>query len=211
MFGRDKLAMIVAEFIGTFSLASVVLAMTLRTNFPYFAATGAGLTLALMVLIIGNRTGAHINPAVTIGQWTLRMIDTTKAIVFIAAQMLGGAVAWRLSEYLLNQPLNNIANTSFDPRILTAEAVGAAIFGIGIIAAIKQRYEGLQLAVTVGGSLTLGAIIASFAGNGLINPAVALATQSWSFVYVAGPILGMILGMNLYAWLFAPAKVAKRK
>jgi glycerol uptake facilitator-like aquaporin len=203
MFGREKIAMVVAEFIGTFSLVSVVLAMIGRTNFPFFAAAAAGATFGLMTLLVGAASGAHLNPAVTIGMWTLKRIETVKALIYIAAQMFGGFVAWTLSEYLLNQSLRNIANSSFDWRVLTAEAVGAALFTFGVAATLLQGYRGLRQAFAVGGSLALGIVIASFGGNGLINPAVALGVQSWSFAYVAGPVLGAIVGMNLYAFLFA--------
>ncbi len=204
MFGRKKIAIVVAEFLGTFSLASAVLAMAGRTSFPFFPAVMAGGTLGLMVLAIGSVSGAHINPAVTVGMWTLRKIGTTSAAVYIVAQLLGGAVAWRFNEYLLNSPLKNIAGDKFDWRVLIAEAVGTFVFTFGIAAAVYQGYKGLRQAVAIGGSLTLGVLIATFASNGALNPAVALGINSWSFAYVAGPLLGSILGMNLYAQLFAP-------
>ncbi len=210
MFGRNKVAALVAEFLGTFTLASVVLAMSGRTTFPYFVAMAAGGTLALMVLVIGSLSGSHINPAVTIGLWTLRQVTTTTAVVYIAAQMLGGAVAWRLNEYLLNTPLNNIANKTFDWRIFTAETVGTVIFTFGIAAAVFQGFRGLRQAVTIGGSLTLGIFLATFASNGLLNPAVALGVNSWSFIYVTAPILGAIIGMNLYAVLVMPQFLASK-
>lgn len=215
LFGRKKVAIVVAEFIGTFSLASAVLAMSGRTAFPFFSAVIAGGTLGLMVLAIGSVSGAHINPAVTVGMWTLRKIKTTQAVVYIAAQLLGGLAAWRFNEYLLNSPLKNIAGDKFDWRVLIAEAVGTLIFTFGIAAAVYQGYKGLRQAVAIGGSLTLGILIATFASNGALNPAVAIGVHSWSFAYVAGPLLGAILGMNLYAQLFAPAlglvKTAKKR
>lgn len=210
MFGRDKAAMVVAEFIGTFSLASVVLAMIGRTSFPFFAAVIAGGTLGLMTLVIGGVSGAHINPAITLGLWTQRQIDTAKAIVYMAAQFLGGLAAWTLSEYLLNSQLKSIAGDKFEPRVLVAEAVGTFVFAFGVAAAISQGYNGLRKAFTIGGSLTLGIVLATFASNGLLNPAVALGVQSWNYAYVTGPILGSIVGMSTYALLFAP-RVTKRK
>lgn len=204
MFGRNKVAMIVAEFIGTFSLASVVLAMIGRTSFPFFAAVIAGGTLGLMTLVLGNVSSAHLNPAVTVGMWTQRRIDTARAVVYIVAQFLGGLVAWTLSEYLLNSSLKSIAGDKFDERVLIAEAIGTFVFAFGIAAAISQGYRGLKYAVTVGGSLTLGIVLATFAGNGLLNPAVALGVQSWNFAYVTGPILGAVVGMSTYSLLFAP-------
>ena len=204
MFGKKKVAPLVAEFLGTFSLACAVLVVAKQINLTFFPAVVAGGTLALMVLVIGFISGAHINPAVTIGLWTLRKVATTTAIMYIFAQMLGGAVAWRFSEYMLSTDLPNIANTSFDIRVLIAEIVGTLIFTFGIASAVFQGYKGLRQAFTIGASLTLGIFIAALGSNGVLNPAVALGIQSWSFVYVLGPIIGSIIGMNLYAQLFAP-------
>ncbi len=204
MFGRKKVAAIVAEFLGTFSLACAVLIMTKQINLTFFSAIVAGVTLGLMVLVIGSVSGSHINPAVTLGLWTLRKVETTTAIVYILAQMLGGAVAWRFSEYMLNTDLPSIANTAFDARVLVAEIVGTLVFTFGVASAVFQGYKGLRQAVTIGSSLTVGILIASLGSNGVLNPAVALGIQSWNISYVVGPILGAIIGMNLYAQLFAP-------
>ena len=203
MFGRSKVAMLVAEFLGTFSLASAILAMARFTAFPFFAAAAAGGTLALMVLVIGATSGAHINPAVTVGMWSLRKIETTRAIVYIAVQLLGGLVAWRLNEYLMNSPLKNTAASKLDWRVFIAEAVGTFIFTFGIAAAVYQGYRGLRQAAAIGGSLALGILIASFGSNGLLNPAVAIGVRSISFAYLAAPVLGAVVGMNVYALLFA--------
>lgn len=217
MFGRNKIAMVVAEFLGTFTLAGAVLAMSGRTNFPFFSAAAAGLTMALMVLIIGQVSGAHINPAVTVGLWTQRKIATLTAIIYVAAQMLGGVVAWRVNEYLLNQPLKNLTTKNLDWRVLTAEAIGTFIFTFGVAAAVYQGYEELKRAAVIGGSLFAGVLAASFGSAGVVNPAVAIGVRSWSASYVAGPVLGAVVGMTLYAILFAPqtrkatAKVAVAK
>lgn len=209
MFGRQKIAMIVAEFVGTFVLASAVLAMVGRTSFPFFAALAAGLALTGMTLAFGAVSGGYYNPAITIAAWTIRKIETARALVFVAAQMLGGVVAWTLNQWLLDTTLKNIANTSFDWRIFTAEAVGTAIFAMVLAAASYQAYKGIVNAFTAGVGLALGIMVASFAGNAVINPAVAVGIQSWSFVYAAGPVLGAIVGMNLYVLLFTdrPKKV----
>lgn len=209
MFGRARVATVVAEFIGTFSLASVVLAMIGRTSFPFFAAVTAGGTVGLMTLVIGGVSGAHLNPAITLGLWTQRQINTVKALVYIVAQLLGGLAAWTLAEYLLNSPLKSIAGDKFDERVLIAEAIGTFVFAFGIAAAISQGYQGLKRAFTIGGSLTLGVVLATFAGNGLLNPAVALGVQSWNYAYATGPILGSIIGMGTYALLFAPRPAKK--
>ncbi len=202
MFGREKVAAIVAEFVGTFILASAVLAMLGRTSFPFFAAVAAGLAVAGMTLAFGAVSGGYYNPAITIAAWTVRKLETARAIVFVAAQLLGGLVAWTLNAWLLDTTLKNIANTTFDWRVFTAEAVGAGIFAMIVAAGLYQGFKGAQAAVNAGLGLTLGILVASFAGNGLINPAVAIGVQSFSFIYFAAPVLGALVGMNLYVWLF---------
>jgi len=211
MFGRQKVAALVAEFFGTLVLASAVLSMAGRTAFPFFGAIIAGLTLGLMVLVIGPISGAHINPIVTIGLWTMRKVQTTQAIVYVAAQTLGGLSAWKLNEYLLNQPLNNRGGAHLDWRVLLSEAIGAFVFTMAIAAAVSRAYDGAKLAFTAGGGLLLGIIVASIASNGVINPAVAIGIQSWSWAYILGPVAGSIVGMNTYALIFMPLDSPPRK
>lgn len=214
MFSRKKIAMIVAEVLGTAILTTVVLAVSRSPiGLPYFVALAVGLTMALLVLVVGPTSGAHVNPAVTLSLWTVRKIDTVRALVYIAAQFMGAALAWRLYTYLIDAPIKNIAGESFDWRVLVAELVGTAVFTFGIAAAVYQKYEGGKLAATIGGSLLMGILAASVVSNGLLNPALALGVQSWSKAYVFGPLVGGLVGMNLYALLFADRaeKVVKAK
>lgn len=205
---RSKIAMLMAEFLGTAILATSVINISRsQIGIGYFVAIGVGLTLSLLALGLVTVSGAHFNPAVTIGQWTIRKIGTLQALAYIAAQFLGAVVAWRLAEYFMGDALRNIANKGFDWKVLTAEAVGTFVFTFLIAAAIYQGFRGIKMAAAIGGGLFLGIIVASVASNGILNPAVALGAQSWSKVYVLGPIIGSIVGFNLYALLFAPESV----
>ena len=204
MFSRNKFAMLVAEVLGTGVLTGVVLAVSRSPiGLPYFVALAAGLTLAVLVLVIGPTSGSHVNPAVTLGLWTIRKVSTLKAIAYIAAQFVGAVLAWRLYTYLADGPVKNIAGKTFDWRVLVAEAAGTLVFTFGIAAAVYQGYDWGKKAATIGGSLILGIFIASAGSNGMLNPAVALGAPSWSKAYVFGPLIGGVLGMNLYAMLFA--------
>jgi aquaporin Z len=205
MFDRNKLAQIVGEFLGTAVLASVMLAMIGRTDFPFFVAIVAALTYSVMWLVLGATSGSHLNPAVTIGLWTLRKIETTQAIVFVGAQVLGGVAAWKLNEYLINSPLRSVADKAFDWRVFVAEVVGTFVFAFGLAAAASRKYEGGVMAAVAGGALALGIVVASFASHGLLNPAVAIGVRSWSWTYATAPLVGAIVGMNLWSMLFGPA------
>lgn len=201
MVDKQKVAIAVAEAFGVMILVTAVYAMVARTSFPLFAAMAAGLTVGGLVLSIGPKTGAHVNPAITIGLWTIKKIDTVKAIMYIVAQVLGGVAALYLIKYLVGQPLENISG-KFDWKVLLSEAIGALVFGFGVASAVYQKYEGGKLAFAVGGSLTVGILVASLASNAILNPAVAIGLNSLNWAYAAGPVLGSIVGMNLYMLLF---------
>ncbi len=209
MLSKPKVATLVAEFLGTFTLASAVLAVVTRESFVFFPALVAGLVLLVMVLVIGPISGAHINPAVTVGLWTQRKIESVKAFTYIVAQLLGGYAAMQLAQWYQDTTFNGIAGDG-DVRIMVAEAVGAAIFGLGVIAAVQRGYDGAKQAVAIGFSLTLGILVASLGSNAVINPAVAVGLNSVSVSYLLAPVVGMVAGMALYTSLFAQSAKKKR-
>lgn len=206
MFDRQKIGVIVAEFFGTGILATVAIAAASYFNFtaPWYVSIAVGTTLAALVATIGKVSGAHVNPAITLGLWTLRKIPTPQAAVYIASQLLGGAVALVFVEYVTASDVLQQGVGSVDSRIFVAEMVGAAVFGFGVAATVMQKLEGLYAAFAIGASLTLGVLIASLAAPGYINPAVALANNTWDKTVVIAPLLGSVVGMNIYSMFLAP-------
>lgn len=211
MTGRQKVAAIVAEFIGTYVLATAMLAMLVRTNFEFFSAIAAAVVYGVFYLAFGSVSGSQLNPAVTLANWTIRKISTVSAIVLIIVQLLAGLVAWRLGQYFLGQALSKTAAGGLVWRVLIAEAVGAFIFGLAVAAvAYKKDLETPKKAAILAGGLFGGIVIASLASNGLINPAVAIATRSVSWAYIAGPIIGLIVGANLYNVFFTDMSLSMK-
>lgn len=202
---RRKIAMVLAEFLGTATLTLVVLAVS-RSNvgIPYFVSLLAGLTVAVGMVMFGKVSGAHFNPVITLGMWTARKIKTAPALVYIGAQVLGGAMAYLLYTYLVGTQLENVGK--YDAQILVAEAVGAFIFSLGWAAVVYNKLDNTKAAFAVGAALTVGIIVASAGSAGILNPAVALGAHTWVWgTYVLGPVLGAVIGFNLYALFFAPA------
>jgi glycerol uptake facilitator-like aquaporin len=208
MFSKQKIAIAMAEFLGVVVLATAVFSMVALISLPYFPATIAGLVLGLLIFVLGSVSAVHINPAITLGLWTIRKVKTLNAIFFIAAQMLGGLAAVSLIAYFIGPTFES---TSGNPTLkaFIAEGLGALVFGMGVAGAIYNRYEGGKFAFTVGASLSVGILVASLGSNGIINPAVAVGLKSWNLAYALGPIVGSIVGMNLYALLFAESSVFK--
>src|SRR6185369_5981999 len=210
MFRKNKLAMLVGEFLGTTALTLIVLAIShSQLSLSYFIATAAGLMVALMTLALAGISGAIFNPAMTIGLWTVRKLRTLQALSYLAVQLLGGAVAWELFVYLTK--LTGVHNTgTYSSRILVAEVVGTFIFAFVWAAAIYQRFPLYAKAAAIGGALTAGSLVASLGSAGILNPAVALGLHQWGWgTYVLGPVLGAVIGFNLYNLLFVETELAE--
>jgi aquaporin Z len=204
-FNRAGVGAVLAEFLGTAVLVSVALVLTETTAVSYFIATSLAVTLTVIVLAFGGVSGSHVNPAITFGMWTARRIGTLRAVAYIAAQMLGGLAAWQLYQYMVDKPL--AAKTiHFDTRVWVAELVGTFILALGFSAAVSRVLDALQSAAVYSAALFVGIIVASVGSAGLLNPAMALGLRSWGTVYILGPLVGALLGVNLYYLLFAPVE-----
>ncbi|MCA9327585.1 aquaporin [Candidatus Saccharibacteria bacterium] len=210
MFRKNKLAMLVSEFLGTAALTMSVLAVThSQLSLPYFVATTASLTLVIMVVALSGISGAVFNPALTIGLWTVRKLKSVQALSYIIAQFAGAAAAWYLFVYFTK--LEGVKNNgAYDPRILVAEVTGTFVFAFSLAAAVYQRLSLGLKAFMVGGGLFAGAMIASLGSAGILNPAVAMSLHQWGWgTYVLGPVLGAVVGFNLYNLLFVETEVAE--
>lgn len=205
MFARNKVAMLVAEFLGTGVLTLVFLSVQYSNlGVSYFVALAAGLTVAALSLVFAGVSGAHLNPAVTIGLWTTRRVKTVAAATYIVAQLLGAWAAYGIYTYFVNQSLPTIGG-HYTARLLIAEAIGAFVFAFVWAAVAAQR-----LAVTwIGGIFALAILIASVGHIGYVNPALALGARAWNIwgsmgwgTFVLGPVLGGVVGFNLYQLIF---------
>ena len=212
MFGKQKVASVAAELLGTGALTLIVLTIQRSTvGYPFFVAAGAGLIVAVMAFALLGSSQSHFNPALTLAVWTARRIDTLTAIAYIIAQMLGALGAYYLYTYFVNNHLPDVGG-KFAWKIMVAEAIGAGVFAFGVAAAAYQNISRAVTASFIGLSLMVGILAASSASLGLINPAVALGVKAWVWgTYVAGPIVGAIIGFNLYAQLFVPENAAIAK
>lgn len=211
MFGRDKLAVLMAEFLGTGILTMLVLSVQRSTiGVPFFIAAAAGLTVMMATFVFGGISGAHLNPAVTLGMWTVRKISTLHGVLYIAMQMLGAWAAYYLYTYYVSSHFTSIGG-HYSTKVLVAESVGTFIFTFGWAAGMYQKFAVGSRAALVGLSYMLAIIASSSASLGLLNPALALGSKAWVLgSYVLGPVIGAVVGFNLYSLLFAEggAKIA---
>ncbi|MES2223907.1 MAG: aquaporin [Patescibacteria group bacterium] len=190
-----------AEFIGTFTLAfAVLVALAFTGALPIGVPLIAGLVVGVFVYTIGSISGTHLNPSVTIGLYSVKKISLYDAINYIIAQILGASFAILVAYlYGISSP---ISPDDFSWVAFVAEMIGAFILNFGIASVVYGRVSDIASGLVIGGSLSLGIIIASLSGaNGILNPAVALTLNSLSLVYILAPIVGSIGAYQVYKYI----------
>jgi glycerol uptake facilitator-like aquaporin len=212
---------VIAEFIGTFLLASIVLASRGEPIYVLFGVAG-------IVLLVGAISGAHINPAVTIGALVTRRIGWFRALAYILFQGFGAAVAYfTFTAFLAGSGVSSADAASLGGPVVFsavdittlagkewfiffAELLGTAILGFAIANNLNEAKDRTAAAFTAGlgifAALLVAVSAASYVGaNAIINPAVAVAVQAfnwesaWTFaVYALAPIVGGVAGFIIY-------------
>ena len=162
---KNLVNIVIAEVICTFILTLVAL-FSAYMMAPFYV----GLTLVIMVLAIGAISGAHINPAVTFGLWSMRKLKTVLVPFYWAAQFIGAMAAVVLLGSLSGGSFSVSFDhfTSFSWGIFAVELVGTAVFLFGLSAALSRtELKATGKAVGIGMSLTLGLLV-----SGALTPFV---------------------------------------
>lgn len=174
--------------------------------------TGIALTFGLIVMAmvysIGALSGAHINPAVSIGFWISGRFSGKDVIPYITAQTVGGILA-SLSLYLILKPpsLGTTVPTSMisDTQAFGMEVILTFVLMFVIInVATGSKEMGTIAGIAIGGVVALDALFAGHLTGASMNPARSLgpAVVSGSFqslwIYLTAPILGSALAIG--AW-----------
>ncbi len=196
-----------AEYIGTSMLVMSILVVSnmfgLGTG-PWYGALTAGFTLGLVVVLFGDISGAHVNPAVTLSLWLAKKLETRTAVYYIIAQLFGALCAGSIYSYVAGERLASSTDTTVYGAVFVSELLGAIIFGIGVMAAQSRVPSDVpRRAVLVGGSLALGSLCASVASSGYLNPVVAVGTNHWTLVDLCAPFFGVVIGAQIWAQLLS--------
>lgn len=199
-----------AEFIGTFALvfAGTGAIVVNETSHGAITHVGVALTFGLVVLVmiytLGDISGAHLNPAVTLGFWFSRRLASREVVPYIISQCAGALLASGLMRLLFpenrllgaTQPAGSAVQSLILEFLLTALLM-FAILGVSTGA----REKGITAGIVVGSVIALEAMFAGPITGASMNPARSLGPAVVSgqlgslWVYVAGPILGTLLGV----------------
>lgn len=196
---------LIAELFGTFILTTAVLTSINNPGFPVPTPVIAGLTIGLLVYTIGPISGCHINPAITVGLFSIGRIDMRDAGAYLVAQFAGSGLAMMLGNIFFSSPTELVVNGA--PLTGLAELFGTVLLGFAVASVVVGRVSANLSGLVIGSGLLLGISLAASQSNGVLNPAVALGIGSLGHTYVWGPLGGALIGAFI-ANFFANEKKA---
>lgn len=191
-----KMQKYLAELLATFTLTFGVLTsvmVDLAVPTPLLAA----LVVGVFVYTIGPISGAHINPAVTVGVWVLKKISGKDAGLYVVAQVLGAGLAFGLAKLVFGFDYPS-EMAYFDGMTVAGEVLGAFMLMFGISAVVIGKVKAEASGLVIGGSLLLGLMLVGGMSNAVLNPAVALGVGTVSIVHLLAPVVGTVLGALAY-------------
>ncbi len=205
-----------AEVLGTFALvfAGCGAAIVNETHGGALGHVGVSLVFGLVVMAmiysVGNISGAHLNPAVTLGFMFSGRFGRRSVPAYIVSQMIGALAAAALL------------------RLFFPEhgSLGATLPGIGLLRAFAMETllsfllmfvilnvstghmeKGIMAGVAIGGTIALEALVGGPLTGASMNPARSLAPALLSghlehlWIYLTAPILGTFLARPTCKWI----------
>ena len=186
-----------------------------------------GFSLLVMAYAIGNLSGCHINPAVTIGLWALKKTESNLVLYYIVGQIVGALVGAGILAAILStgnytndaklsrQDLFTTASNGYGSHspggfdltaVIIAEIVFTAIFILVIASTSRKSMPAGFTGLAVGLMLALVHIVSIPIDNTSVNPARSLATavyaDSWAlnqlWVFIIFPIVGGLIAAGIW-------------
>jgi aquaporin NIP len=198
-----------AEAIGTFALVfagtgAIVINDTAGGKVTHVGiALTFGLVVMAMIYAVGDTSGAHLNPAVTLGFWIARRLPGKLVLPYIASQLVGAfAASGMMWAMFVHSTLGATHPTGSVWQTFVLEIVLTAILMFVILSvASGPKEKGMLAGVAIGGVIAFEALFAGPISGASMNPARSLAPAVLSggfsdvWIYIAAPILGAAIGV----------------
>lgn len=226
---------LVAEFIGTFWLVfggcgSALLAAA----FPGVGigllgvSLAFGLTVVTMAYAVGHISGAHLNPAVSLGLWIAGRFKANELVPYMLAQVLGG-IAAAGALYLIvtgnGSVIGDFAANGYAEHspghynlmaALLTEFLMTFMFLMIILGATSEQAPKGFAGLAIGLALTLIHLVSIPVTNTSVNPARSISqavfAAGWTleqlWLFITAPLAGAALAGIVFRWLSSPDKAA---
>lgn len=206
---------LIAEFIGTFALIFIGAgAAAIGVGGVVGVAFAHGLVVLTFAYAYGHISGTHINPAVTVGLWVGKQIDTASAVAYIVVQLLGGIVGGLGLLFMLGSDSSLGATVLADGvspmQGLFLEAVLTFFLVNAVFNTVVSGKGGNFAPIAIGLTLTLSILMGGPLTGGSLNPArtigPALASGNFAdiWVYIVAHLVGGVAAALLYTGLLRP-------
>uniref|UniRef100_A0A672G0J9 Aquaporin FA-CHIP-like n=1 Tax=Salarias fasciatus TaxID=181472 RepID=A0A672G0J9_SALFA len=175
-----------------------------------------GLSIATLAQALGHISGAHLNPAVTLGMLASCQISVFKAVMYIVAQMLGSALASGIV-YGTRPDGNADLGLNALNGVTASQGVGIELLAtfqlvLCVIAVTDKRRRDVtgSAPLAIGLSVCLGHLAAiSYTGCGInparsFGPALIMKDFKDHWVYWVGPMCGGVAAALIYDFLLSP-------
>jgi MIP family channel proteins len=215
------LRVLAAESLGTFYLCFAGIAAILCTAPPINSGGGLvaialahGLALSIAVSNFGGISGAHVNPAVTMGFLVTGRIKPTLGLLYIVAQMLGATIAAitcreifpaeAINAAMLGIPLPAAwatTGTIFCVEFTLTFLLMTSVFGSAVDERGKAvKIGGFGIGLTVAFDILAGGPITGASMNPArsFGPALVMGHWEWHWLYWVAPVLGACAAALLY-------------
>ncbi|HXM57524.1 MAG TPA: aquaporin [Candidatus Dormibacteraeota bacterium] len=205
-------AKLLTELVGTFIFLSVIALFPGTGPAAPLAPLAIGSALMVMVYMGGHVSGAHYNPAVSLGLFLRRKIDAVTLVAYWVAQLVGGALAFVVG-YLVSGHTPGIhpgggvfAISALVVEVLFTTALVLVVLNVAATRATEgNSFYGLAIGFTIVAAAFVGGPIS----GGAFNPAVGFgatlgsalfAGGSWSdlWLYLLGPVLGGAIAAGIH-------------
>jgi len=211
----------VAEFIGTFVLVffacgtAAVVGCSAENGTGYLlTALAFGLVIVAMAYSIGNISGCHINPAVSIAMLISKKMTVTDFIGYVVAQFIGAIAGAAVLMAFVGKESGLGANALYDGNIwlsLLIEVILTFVFVIAILGVTSKTSNSAVAGIVIGLSLTLVHILGiSFTGTSVnparsFGPALLVGGDALAnvWVFIVAPLVGGALAAVVYNYLSA--------
>jgi aquaporin NIP len=202
----------ISEFLGTFGLVFAGTgAIVINDQFGGVIthpgiAISFGLIVMAMIYAVGDISGAHLNPAVTVGFWLAARLPAKNIPGYVISQIMG-ALAGSLLLKLVFPQHDTLGSTLPAISLIGAFAfeVILTFFLMFVIihVATGAKEKGLMAGVAIGATVALAAMFAGPVTGASMNPARSLAPAMFSgnfthlWIYLTAPFIGSVLAIFL--------------
>jgi len=174
-----------------------------------------GLVIVAMAYSIGNVSGCHINPAVSIAMLVSKKISVKDFCGYVIAQFLGGLAGAAILNAIVKDTAKLGTNALYNGDAMVSfiiEVILTFVFVIAILGVTSRESNGSIAGLVIGGALMLVHLLGiSFTGTSVnparsFGPALIAGNLSGIWVFLLAPLVGGVLAALVYGFLDSKKK-----